>query len=124
MQQFAQAATEAAEQTTTIGEALINTALGMGTTFAVLILISFLIYLLKYVPKLLELGKKKQTEEVSAGTASVSNAPSVTTSVTNDTQMVAVITAAIAAQMTEETGVPVSADGLVIRSIKKRTFSI
>lgn len=124
MQQFAQAATEAAEQTTTIGEALINTALGMGTTFAVLILISFLIYLLKYVPKLLELGKKKQTEEVSAGTVSVSNASSVTTSVTNDTQMVAVITAAIAAQMTEETGVPVSADGLVIRSIKKRTFSI
>lgn len=124
MQQFVQIATEATEQTTTIGEALINTALGMGTTFAVLILISFLIYLLKYVPKLLELGKKKQTEEVLVSTPSASHTPNVTTSVTKDTQLVAVIAAAIAAQMTEETGVPVSAEGLVIRSIKKRTFSI
>lgn len=33
------------------------------------------------------------------------------------------ITAAIAAQMEAETGVCVPADGLVIRSIKKRTFN-
>ena len=41
---------EATEQVTTIPEGLANTALGMGTVFAVLILISFIIYLLKFVP--------------------------------------------------------------------------
>lgn len=38
---------------------------------------------------------------------------------TDDTQLVAVITAAITAAMEQE-GTPVAADGLVIRSIKKR----
>ena len=43
--------------------------------------------------------------------------------VSDNTQIIAVITAAIAAQMEAETGVCVPADGLVIRSIKKRTFN-
>lgn len=55
---------EATEQITTIPEGLANTALGMGTVFAVLILISFIIYLLKFVPALLERkGKEKAAEE-------------------------------------------------------------
>ena len=76
------------------GEAVMNTLIGMGTVFVVLILISIIIFLLKYVPKMFE---KKKAEPV--------------------------ITAAIAAQMEAETGVCVPADGLVIRSIKKRTFN-
>lgn len=112
---------------TTIPEALINTALGMGTVFVVLVLISFIIYLFKFIPKLLEIGKKKPeanvVEEKAQSTASTNAAP-VVSQVADDTQVVAVIMAAIAAQMSEETGVPVAADGLVIRSIKKRTFSI
>ena len=48
---------EATEQVTTIPEGLANTALGMGTVFAVLILISFIIYLLKFVPAP---GEKRQ----------------------------------------------------------------
>ena len=55
---------EATEQVTTIPEGLANTALGMGTVFAVLILISFIIYLLKFVPALLERkGKEEVAEE-------------------------------------------------------------
>ena len=84
------------------GEAVMNTLIGMGTVFVVLILISIIIFLLKYVPKMFE---KKKAEPEAA------------------TQIIAVITAAIAAQMEAETGVCVPADGLVIRSIKKRTFN-
>ena len=39
----------------------------------------------------------------------------------DDTQLIAVITAAVAAAM-EQDGVAVPADGLVIRSIKKRSY--
>ena len=54
-------------ETTTIPEALANTGLGMGTVFAVLILISFIIYLLKFVPMLLNRDRKR--DEVQAQTA-------------------------------------------------------
>ncbi len=113
---------------TTIPEGLINTALGMGTVFAVLILISFIISLLKFVPMLLS-GEKKKEKDVKtaapapAAPAKAAPAPAVSASPAEDGQLVAVIAAAIAAQMTEETGVATAADGLVIRSIKKRTFS-
>lgn len=108
---------------TTMPEALVNTALGMGTVFIVLILISFIIYLLKFVPDLLDRSfKKKEKEEVPVPAARPVPAPKAVPAVenkTDDTQLVAVITAAIAAAMEQE-GTPVPADGLVIRSIKKR----
>ena len=114
---------EATEQITTIPKGLANTALGMGTVFAVLILISFIIYLLKFVPALLERkGKEKVAEEkvqvqkpVQQETVPVQN--------TDNSELIAVIAAAVAAQMSEETGIAVAPDGLVIRSIKKRVFS-
>ena len=119
-------------ETTTIPEALANTGLGMGTVFAVLILISFVIYLLKFVPMLLNRDRKR--DEVQAQKAPVKKteaAPAASSAKkeadkkapAGDSQLVAVIAAAIAAQMTEETGVYVPADGLLIRSIKKRTIS-
>ena len=90
----------------TIPVALMHTGVAMATVFTILILISFVIWLLKFVPKLFE-KKEKAPEPVKK---------------TTDGEIVAVIAAAIAASMTEETGVPVSPDGLVIRSIRKRNF--
>ena len=90
-----------------------NTVIGMGTVFIVLIFISFIISLLKYVNNI---GAKK--EEKPAG--GVENAISQIVTAeeesdeTDDLELVAVITAAIAAS--EGT----SSDGLVVRSIKRR----
>lgn len=125
------AATE--EAVTTMPEALVNTLLGMGTVFCVLILISFIIYLLKFIPDLLN-GSKKEKESVrlaesrkqpvpaqkpvSKPAPAPAPAPSVSKPA-DDTQLVAVITAAVMAAMEQE-GTPVPADGLLIRSIKKR----
>lgn len=116
---------EAVSEVTTIPEALVNTGIGMGTVFVVLILISFIIYLFKFIPKLMNREKKAAERPAPAPAATVKKEkPAVKeTKTSDDGQIIAVIAAAIAAQMTEETGVPVAADGLVIRSIKKRTLS-
>lgn len=119
------------EAVTTIPEALINTALGMGTVFIVLILISFIIYLLGFVPDLLN-GSKKEKAQMQPADSKRQPAPvqkpvsrpapapaPAVAKAADDTQLVAVITAAVAAAMEQE-GTPVPADGLVIRSIKKR----
>ena len=118
------AATE--EVVTSIPEALVNTVIGMGTVFVVLIPISFIIYLLKFVPSLLDRSKKEEivvrseNAAPSAPAAKPAEKPApVVSGNTDDTQLVAVITAAITAAMEQE-GTPVAADGLVIRSIKKR----
>lgn len=111
------------EVVTTFPEALVNTALGMGTVFLVLILISFIIYLMKFIPDLLDRSSAKK-EVASALTPAPrpvpvpKPAPAVPAH-TEDTQLVAVITAAISAAMEQEEN-PVPPDGLVIRSIKKR----
>ena len=91
----------------------INTLLGMGTVFAVLIFLAFIISLMKYIPALF--GQTKQKENVKETTAKQPEA-AVTESVeeVDDYELVAVITAAIAAQ--EGT----STDGFVVRSIKRR----
>ena len=91
-----------------------NTVLGMGTVFVVLIFLAFIISLLKYVPVITgKFGKKKEEKET------VETKPAVMeqneTSTMDDLELVAVITAAIAA----ETGT--SSDGFVVRSIKRRT---
>lgn len=110
---------------TTMPQALINTALGMGTVFIVLVLISFIIYLLKFIPDLLNGSSKKNEVQAPKVTSPVPKpaapAPAAASvpKPADDTQLVAVITAAIVAAMEQE-GTPVAADGLVIRSIKKR----
>ncbi len=108
-------------------EALLNTLIGMGTVFIVLILISIIIFLLKFVPKMFE---RKAAASISQHEKKAEDrapapvpAPEQEPVINNDTQIAAVIMAAIAAQMETETGVPVSTEGLVIRSIKKRTFN-
>lgn len=120
---------EAVTEVTTMPEALVNTALGMGTVFCVLILISFIIYLFKFIPKLINRERKTEAVQTPAAKPSVAREvkeekPAAKAAKTSeDGQIIAVIAAAVAAQMTEETGVPVTADGLVIRSINKRTLS-
>ncbi len=99
-----------------IGEILtkagLNTLLGMGTVFVVLIFLAFLIGLLKYIPGLLDklAAKPKQTVQESKPIV----AEETKAAESDDLELVAVITAAIAAQ--EGTGT----DGFVVRSIRRR----
>ena len=103
------------------GEAVMNTLIGMGTVFVVLILISIIIFLLKYVPKMFE--KKKAEPEAAKQEKPAAKAVAKQEVPVSDNPDYCGNYAAIAAQMEAETGVCVSADGLVIRSIKKRTFN-
>ena len=93
----------------------LNTLLGMGTVFAVLIFLAFLISLMKYIPVLMELfnkkDKKTEVKEASVRTEAVVEAVEVA----DDLELIAVITAAIAAQAGTST------DGFVVRSIRRRT---
>lgn len=95
-------------------KALINTALGMGTVFLSLIFIACIISLLPKVTGAIESIGKKKTEEAAAPKENV-QIPEVVPEEEriDDHELVAVITAAIAAME----GVP--ADGFVVRSIKR-----
>ena len=90
----------------------LNTLLGMGTVFAVLIFLALIISTLKYIPMLLE-GMSKKSEEVPAAKETAVEEVAVVEE-TDDLELIAVITAAIAAQ--EGT----STDGFVVRSIRRR----
>jgi sodium pump decarboxylase gamma subunit len=85
----------------------------MGTVFAVLIFLAFLISLLKYIPMILDKLTKKPAPAVEAPKAAPV-AEEVVVDETDDLELIAVITAAIAAQ--EGT----STDGFVVRSIRRR----
>ena len=91
----------------------LNTLLGMGTVFVVLIFISFIISLFKYIPAIEEKFKKKKAPATPAKEAAPA-APAEIVSATDDSELVAAIAAAIAAY--EGT----STDGFVVRSIKRR----
>ncbi len=100
----------------TLGEVLkkagLNTLLGMGTVFAVLIFLAFIISLMKYIPMFMDKLQKKGTAPVAETKAEEKAVETVDE--TDDLELVAVITAAIAAS--EGT----STDGFVVRSIKRR----
>lgn len=106
--------TAAAEYTT--GEILkkagLNTLLGMGTVFAVLIFISFIISLFGLIGK--NQQKKGETAKKEEMVKTEETESVMEEDVTDDLELVAVISAAIAAS--EGT----STDGFVVRSIKKR----
>lgn len=99
----------------------LNTLMGMGVVFLVLIFIAFLISRFKYISKfenwLTHRKDDKNKQEEVFMPKSSENAPVVIESVpdlTDDLELVAVITAAVAASMNT------SVDNLVVRSIKKR----
>ena len=102
----------------TLGEkmekAALNTLMGMGTVFGVLILISLIIYCFRFVNDLENLGKKKKTEEAAPAPAPVAPQVVEEESYEDDLELVAVISAAIAAS--EGT----STDSFVVRSIHRR----
>lgn len=98
-------------------KACLNTIMGMGTVFVVLIFISFIISLFK----LMSGGKKKKETPVPAAAPAAAPQAEV---VSDDDEIVAVIAAAIAAYEADCAGYgEVPADGLVVRSIKKRGFA-
>lgn len=109
-----------------LSKAGMNTLLGMGTVFVVLIIISVIISLLKYIPKLQEAFSRKNTKAQAAEVSAAAAPEPVQTAVpeaapepepedmTDDGELVAVIAAAIAAS--EE----VPADGFIVRSIRRR----
>ena len=103
----------------TMTKAALNTLMGMGTVFAVLILIIALISCFSFIPKIQAAfsGKKeeKTVTETKVVQQIVKNEEVAYEDVTDDTELVAVIAAAIAAY--EGSG---SASGYVVRSLKRR----
>ena len=98
----------------------LNTLLGMGTVFVVLILIAIIIYLLKYISVIEDMFKKKKEPKESAAAAAADKAVAQiieTEELSDDLELVAVISAAIAAYEEAAGG---SGDGYVVRSIKRR----
>lgn len=94
-------------------KAALNTLLGMGTVFVVLILISLIISLFGLIPKMT--AKKKESDNVQPEKKSdVVAQISEKEELNDDLELVAVISAAIAAY--EGSG---STDGFVVRSIRK-----
>jgi sodium pump decarboxylase gamma subunit len=99
-----------------------NTLIGMGTVFVVLIFISFIISLFKYLPALFakkpKVEPEKKAEVKPAPAAPV--APVVSENLMDDAELVAVITAAVYAACESEGGAgAVSRDKLIVRSIKR-----
>ena len=97
-----------------LADAGINTLLGMGTAFAVLILISLIISLFPIIGKI---GKKPAAPAPANKPAA---APEVVEEedLSDDDELVAVIAAAIATY--EGSNASASGDGFVVRSIRKR----
>ncbi len=117
-------AEEIVEEKPSLGESManagINTLLGMGTVFVMLIVMAYIISLMKYIPKLLA-SKQKAPEPVATAIPATPVPPipesvPVQEDLSNDEELVAVISAAIAAYEGEA-----SVDGFVVRSIRKHS---
>ena len=124
-----------------VGQAGKNTAIGMGVVFIVLIFISFIISLLKYLPLLFDADirksrnkkaqeheeARKKTEDLIIGSSTTedgktSTVPSDDEDLMNDEELVAVITAAVYAASCGTVRGPAytaSNDRLVVRSIRR-----
>lgn len=106
---------------TLMGKAAMNTLIGMGTVFAVLILISLLISCFRFINKAQDAVAKrreaKAADKSESDVAGESGAPDVAFEAAepDDTELVAVIAAAIAASRGET-----STEGFVVRSIIRR----
>ncbi len=103
----------------TLGEIMVkagmNTVIGMGTVFAVLILISLIIYCFTFISKF---ESKKKQEAPAPAAAPVVEQIAAKEELSDDTELVAVIAAAIAACEGAA-----STDGFVVRSIRKSNKS-
>ena len=97
----------------TMTKAAMNTAMGMGTVFVMLIIISLIISCFTLVNKAQKKAEDKKAASAPAPAAAVA-APVVQEPQTDDLELVAVIAAAIAAATGSST------DDFVVRSIKRR----
>lgn len=100
----------------TLETALVHTLLGIGIVFVILILISFIISLFKYIPVIQKKFSKKPEVKAAPTPAPAVEEPVVEEAEadTDDLELVAVITAAVAAALgTTDT------DGFVVRSIRR-----
>ena len=108
-----------------MAKAGMNTLMGMGVVFVVLIFISWLISMFKYISVFEAKMKAKKNAAAAASAAPAAPAPAAAPAptaapaeeenLTDDTELVSVITAAIAAYEGKET----VDNGLVVRSIKR-----
>ncbi len=101
-----------------VGKAGMNTVIGLGTVFVVLLFLTFIISQIHWIPDLLG-GKKKEKEEAASAAVKETPAPApaaveVIPEETDDLELIAVISAAIAASE------QAPADGFVVRSIRRR----
>jgi sodium pump decarboxylase gamma subunit len=99
-----------------MAKAGMNTLIGMGTVFAVLILISLIISCFTFISKFEK--QKKQEAPAPAVAAPVVEQTAANEELSDDTELVAVIAAAIAAYEGAA-----STDGFVVRSIRKSNKS-
>jgi sodium pump decarboxylase gamma subunit len=106
-----------ADMVYTLGEKMskagLNTLMGMGTVFFVLILISLIIFCFRFIAVLENRNKKQETAHAEIPAAAMPPVVPVVQE-TDDLELIAVISAAIAAS----TGA--SADSFVVRSIRRR----
>lgn len=104
-------------------QAGMNTLLGMGTVFIVLIFISFIISLFKFLPALFAKKPKiedlKKEESKPLAPAKAATPAPAAGNLMNDAELVAVITAAIYAAEGQAGNGAVSKDKLVVRSIRR-----
>lgn len=109
-----------AEEKTSLGTALLNTIMSILIVFAMLIIISLVISLFQYIPVLQERFQKKDTVPAPQPTTApvLEPEPEEEEELSDDLELVAVITAAITAYE-EACGNEVPADGLLVRSIKR-----
>lgn len=97
---------------TTMKNAGLNTLMGLGTVFVILILLIFVISMFKFIPGS-SAAKKEKKEPASVPTPAPAAPAAETVELSDDNELIAVIAAAIAAA--EGT----STDGFVVRSIRK-----
>ena len=99
-----------------MAKAAMDTLMGMMTVFAVLILISIIIWAMGGIPKLqAKLAKKPERKKEESIDNTIAQIVEKEESTEDDTELVAVIAAAIAAYEGSQ-----STDGFVVRSIRKR----
>ncbi|MBP3873775.1 MAG: OadG family protein, partial [Lachnospiraceae bacterium] len=98
-----------------VGKAGMNTLIGLGTVFIVLLFLTFIISQIHWIPDILN-RKKKTSEAPAPAPAPAPAAAPVAEEIeeTDDLELIAVISAAIAASE------QAPADGFVVRSIRRR----
>ncbi len=118
---FCEVQSAALNEVSNLGDSLVkagmNTLIGVVTVFLVLILISFIISLFGFIPKIqakMANRKNKEVKEESIDNTIAQIVEKEEIDVTDDLELVAVIAAAIAASEGAA-----SADGFVVRSVRK-----